>query len=689
MKQLTNLQIEKLLENYILNLKTKIYTTIPKPINKKNKLAGIVVILIIIFSNILICPFSLAITNEENIQAEEKLFQIKANLVIDKLAEEKVVPIKGDIEKYIFPAVIGHLAKNKNDIWAKNQLEILTNKLEANFYTNRDAFASPGITRILYLYSNNPIIKQATKNYLVYINPQKSTKKNYNFWTTGGTENFVNMLNTSRYLLASLGVNQGKKIFLDKKLKAEKWLNYQARKIYEVGTAEWDSSSYTAYNLIGWLNIYDFTEDPKIKKIAQAVLDYYSATMALKYSHGIYGGAEQRGGGANSSFSSITDYINWLWFSTYIPESKNFFQWPSYLPVVYPATSTYRPPIEAIMLARKKDNYDEYYRNAKANYDVKKVENPEFFYIGNSYTLGSVISTSGEQLVNWKLVSFGDSSDKNSQIVTGGNSCYKSEFNGVGKTIFDTYFQDKNILFQLTYIPSGINNKIHRQNLRNWIKSILEAIKCGNSCQFILQNKLNALISPEIYPLSDKDKNPISNYLSFPDEIILDNHEDRIYFTEINNTYLAIYPISQNTIISLNKDKNNSRLILKNQQKLGKVTGFIIEVGEKINYPNFNHFKDQIINTTEIDKSKISQGIVEYLTSDNRKIKIKYIADNFLPNVWINNEFLKLEPRLYKIYEGESLKMSNYILTLKSKTSTYEINYQGNIPKFNRKLNNS
>lgn len=651
-------------------------------------MSKIIIIIVIVLSNFLISPFSLAISTETTIKQEEILFKTKANLVIDRMAEETAVPTQGDIEKYVFPQIIAHLAKDQNDEWARINLEKFTSKLEENFYTNRDAFASPGITRILYLYADNSFVQKSRENYLNYINPEKVTKKNYNFWTTGGTENFVNMLRTSGYLLADLGINQGKNVFIKEKNNLENWINDQAKKIYEVGTAEWDSSTYTTFNLIGWLNLYDFAEDSNIKKIAQAVLDYYSAAMALKYSYGIHGGAEQRGGGANSSFNSIIDYLNWLWFSKYIPEDKNFFKWPGYLPIIHAATSTYRPPIEAIILARKENNYDEYYRNAKANYDVKKVENPEFFYIADNYTLGTVISASGEQLVNWKLVTFDRDNELNSRIVTGGNSYYQDDFNGVGKTIFDTYFQDKNILIQLTYIPDNVAKKIHRQHLYNWLKSILNFVKCGNSCQYILQNKLNNLISPEIYPIANQGKNPVSNYLSFPAEVDLINYQDKIYFAELNqDVYLAIYPINKNfnnIEKLLNRNRNKSRLILKNNEKLGYLVGFIVEVGEKTSDQNFDNFKTKIINKTKPNTNLTKKGIIEYITSDGRKIKLEYQVNNFLPKVWINQQKLNLKPQLYKIYDGKSLTVKNFVLILKSPESVYEINYQGNSPKFKR-----
>lgn len=640
-----------------------------------------IIVLIIILSNLLVCSPIWALAKNNIVPEEEKLFQIKANLLINNLANLTQIPAKGDIEKYVWPQVIAHLAKNQNDDWAKKQLKKFTNKSEKNFYTNRDAFASPGITRLLYLYPNNPTIKQSQKKYLEYINPNKSQKKNYNFWVTGGTENFVNMLRTSGYLLADLAVKQGDTNFLVERNKKAQWILNKVKKTYEVGAAEWDSSTYTTYNLIGWLNLYDFADDPLIKNAAQAMLDYYSATIALKYSHGVYGGAEQRGGAANSSFNSITDYLAWLWFSNYIPPQKDFFKWSAYLPTIHAATSTYRPPLEAIILARKANNSNEYYRNYKSNYDLAALEFPEFFYLGNNYTLGSVIAPRSEQLVNWKLVAFSPSKEDESLVITGGNSYYQKKFNGEGKTIFDTYFQAKNILIQLTYLPPNLKQEINRQNLRNWLNSLITQIKCGNTCQFALKNKLNKIINHQVYPISrSKEKNLLSNYLSLPNQTLI-NQQTGIYFVQVNNIHLAITPLNQKVTITKGNLQKIPRFILENQGELGEVIGFIIEIGEN----NFADFQKEIINRTQVNINQAKIPIIQYTASDGRNITIQPRLNNFLPYVTINNKLIDFKAGNNYLYNGKSLTVKDYILKLTSPQSIYEINYQGNKPIFSRK----
>jgi hypothetical protein len=160
---------------------------------------------------------------------------------------------------------------------------------------------------------------------------------------------------------------------------------------------------------------------------------------------------------------------------------------------------------------------------------LNKLEVPEFFHLGNDYTLGSAIAHNGEQIVNWKLVSFAKE-NYNPAVITGANSLYNKGKSGVGETEFDYYLQDKNVLFQLTYLPKELNLYFQRQKLRNFINHIINFIKCGNSCQSILQGKLQKLIPEKNYPLKyDQRKYQIINYISYPDYLKI-VQENNIYF---------------------------------------------------------------------------------------------------------------------------------------------------------------
>jgi hypothetical protein len=462
----------------------------------------------------------------------------------------------------------------------------------------------------------------------------------------------------------------------------KKWVLSKSKKTYQVGISEWDSSTYTPFNLIGWLNLYDFAEDKKVKNAAQAMLDYYASMMALKYTHGVYGGAEQRGGGALASFQSYADYLSWLWFSDYIPKNSSFFQWPSYIQTIYAATSSYRPPQEAVALASKKSDQKAYYKNAKAYYHLERLEIPEFFYINRTYTLGTALLSKGDQSINWKLVSYPEK-EKNTGVVTGGNSIDNSDRNGVGKTIFDKYIQQENILIQMTYVPAQLKSDFYRQKLRNLLKHFIKINPCGNSCRFLLEQKLERLIPLAVYPVKNSnDDYWTGNYISYPQGAET-KVKDGKYFLRLNKTYLAISPFP-NQKISHQVATEKNRQYIENQVPLGKLAGFIMEVGNQYEQKSFVEFQDLIAKKTHLDTSKINSGKITYRSADGTLIDVDYQFQKTLPDWSVNNNPINLNSLIHKLYDGPQLQISNRILRIEGPDTTYEVDYQGAIPIFKR-----
>ncbi len=621
-----------------------------------------------------------------SVETEEKLFQSKAQLVKKTLAERLDFPSKGDLGKYIFPILIAYRYQYPTAAWRSEylrQFEIISKKNSNDFYTNSDAFAAPGLTRLLYLYPDDPTVKKLQDNYMNFLFPAVLPSDRYNFWESGGTENFVNMLRTSGYLLAQKGINLNLPHAKQRLEEKTDWLNYKARHTYLRGVAEWDSSTYTIYNLIGWLNLYDFAEDENIKNVAKAVLDYYASAIALKYTYGVYGGGEQRGGGAIPSFNSHPDYLGWLWFSQYIPESSSFFKWPSYLQLIHPATSSYRPPKEAILLARKKSNQESYYQNVKGNYGLSKLLYPEVFYIGKTYTLGTVFVPAGGQVINWKLVSYPQPS--NTALVLTGSNSYDSKINqrnGVGKTNFDRYVQHRNILAQMTYVPQDVESDFKKQKFRSFLSNTIKKIACGNTCRYILQNKLNDFIPLVNYPVKkNRGKYQISNYISYPKETKIIQKQDR-YFLELNETYVAIYPFisqeSKSNKISLASTKQ--RNYLEVTAPLGTLAGFMVEVGNKLEHQSFEQFQNKILANSKLDLSQSKQGKLNYIDAQGNKLTIDYQFSQSQATWKVNNK--KINFNYAKLYQGDNFKIENQILQIKSQDSIYQIDYRSKIPIF-------
>jgi hypothetical protein len=618
-----------------------------------------------------------------NGEKEEALWQQKSQLVINHLADNYILPQSGDRGKYVMPSLIAYRWRYKNKNWQPQQwqqLQLLASKKPEDFYTNSDAFNAPGITRLLYLFPQDRSLQQVEKQYFQYLFPPQTKVKKYSFWRSGGTENFVNMLRTSGYLLAQKAIPLKSPQAQQRLVEKEKWLRYKAQKIYQTGTAEWDSSSYTIFNLIGWLNVYDFAENAEIKAIARAVLDYYASAIALKYTYGVYGGAEQRGGSAMSSFNSYTDYLGWFWFSEYLPEAKTFFHWPQYIQLIHPATSSYRPPQEAIALARKQNLTTSIYQNAKAKYNLAKLEIPEYFYIGKTYTLGTALVDRGEQIVNWKLVSYPQESEQ-ALVVTGSNSYGKNNpKNGMGKTVFDRYLQHENILVQMSYVPQEVKSKLRNQKLREFIVNSIDKIPCGNTCQYLLTTKINRAIPPITYPvIKKKNQYYVANYLSFPQGTKIIARQG-IYFVRLNETYLAIFPFPQQS--NLQPQVQGNRIYLEITAPLDNLAGFLIEVGDRINNQSFTEFQNSITQKAKLDLKQLDWEKVRYQTTSDRQLLIDYAKDRLQATLKIDNQEVMFKP-LY-LYQGDNLQLKKQILRLEDNESIYQVNFQNSKPVFSR-----
>jgi len=127
-----------------------------------------------------------------------------------------------------------------------------------------------------------------------------------------------------------------------------------ARSTYDQGFGEWDSSIYYPYVVSCWLGMNEYADDPDVRSAAPAVLDWTAATVALRTSNGVFGGAEQRGAGLQGSGRSNLDHLAWLWWGGLpggrAPEGHG----SDYGQLVYAATSHYRSPPPVVNLALKR-----------------------------------------------------------------------------------------------------------------------------------------------------------------------------------------------------------------------------------------------------------------------------------------------------------------------------------------------
>ena len=388
--------------------------------------------------------------------AEEDGFTVRRALLLDQVADHYKPTDYHDRGKYSFPVVVARMEKyGTEDQRASGYIEEYASDKYGFFH-----FPFVGLARILGRFPEAGAVVRNREDFLrriLFHDPGF----HYNALTGEGTENHVAMSRTSGYLFAEEAM-----IYPDLapraaewKTELKPWLLDWSRRIYRYGTGEWDSGIYTAYNLIGWLNLHDFAKDPEIRAAARAVLDYYAANIALKYTQGIYSGPESRGATVyGPDPRSATEYLGWLWFGPDAPETgKDFFARSEYIQAVHAATSAYRPPPALRALGRKAVPTPANYRLAKPDYLLTvKGESQEAYVIEKSFTVGTVQtpyggwSNASYGVVNWKAVLMDPASEP---AIVWGNGGMKSTSHGRGRNPFDQFLQYGSTVVQMTRVP--------------------------------------------------------------------------------------------------------------------------------------------------------------------------------------------------------------------------------------------
>ncbi len=395
-------------------------------------------------------------------------FAARAALLIDQVADNYTPPgtpaypgVAGgsvpDPGKYGWPKTVARLAKygpadaNANT-WISNAATI-----------NTFHFYFPGLAKTLLAWPTAPQVADKLPTYLQrLIDSTHCSTKNYNIWTGEGTENHINMSRPAGYLLATLALAKGispsgsEPTAATRQSQMKDWVMNWSKLTLAMGTGEWDSDQYVAYSVQGFAVLYDYAADPEVKDAARAVLDFYAATLALKYTQGQLAGGKQRGV-ANLNGVSATDYLCWLWFA----ETTAAPTWTGneYLPALLVATSSYRPPALAVQLARRQLARGVEYRNSKPSYLMTRPsETREICYIGPRYTLASVFDPLGGwtnaswAVVTWKGVV------QNSAGAAGalyGNGGQKSTSHARGRNPYDQFVQHRNVLIQMVRVPDN------------------------------------------------------------------------------------------------------------------------------------------------------------------------------------------------------------------------------------------
>ncbi len=362
----------------------------------------------------------------------------------------------GDPHKYLFPVICAKLWRDPSDPVAWEMARFLrdVDKEKARGDRGLYHFAAIGLTRLQFGFEKS--LPEDVRDWYA-----ENAGGNLAKFRPGGTENHGMMSRTSGYVFAErFQKERGGPPETDHLAYFRAFLERECRKLYTIGMGEWDSSTYVAFSLSGWMNVYDFAQDPGAREMAKAALDWYASMMALKQFHGVHAGCEARGF-ANRPVETQTDIIAWLWWGT-APEG---FQ-PDLVTrkggryAVIAALSGYRPPAELTALARKELKLPFQARMSKPSYYGYSEDNvsQEILWSDSGVQMSTLYDptpgnrTTGTiwpQTTMFKLAVLAPGDVK----VLGIGNGYHKHFPVEGRSAFDQFHQEKGAAINLCYLP--------------------------------------------------------------------------------------------------------------------------------------------------------------------------------------------------------------------------------------------
>ena len=365
---------------------------------------------------------------------DEQGFQIRRQALIAALATHDLGKWRrgyfsgGDPGKYLPNAAMARLLENPEDAQARQFMnDERSPKEHYHFAALNWARFLPIFGAILTPATRQALAQNAAR-YDAYLQPI-------------GTENHKTMNLCAaavlpHYLEGGRLANKSRQDALS--LAKEKLRSY-VKGLYAAGQGEWDSPTYHMFTLHGLLAIYDFSQDPEMRSIAAAALDWLTAAYALKFREGIFCGPNQRGY-YDRPWSSIADQTGWLWWGGEAqPHDLERF-----LYAIHPATSSWRPNAVLTRIATKQiPNLPITQINTKPNYyfgqNIPAVpgQHLETLHLSHDFTLGSIREGFGGQMTRWQLV--GGHPSAGAVAITGGHP-RKSDH--TGKKLDELTFRD-------------------------------------------------------------------------------------------------------------------------------------------------------------------------------------------------------------------------------------------------------
>lgn len=497
------------------------------------------------------------------------------------------------------------------------------------------------------------------------------------------TDNLRAMREIAVYLMAEETGNETVRQLYKQKI--ERYV----RSLYHIGMGEWDSTTYHGHTFAAYLNLYDFARDPEVKLLSKAALDWLSASAAVKYYRGGFGGPSKRDpAGSNRVFRSDSARLFWLYFGD-APQPNPDPEVDS----IHAITSAYRPPQAVVALAHKRFPRPVELLSTKPIYENWKPgadEKPAYWettYFGRTYQMGSVVAAfSDRDVAPFKLLASNAQRGVDYFVANIGKDWVKP-----GKNPGDQIGQFRNLLIWLRpaseeaflfQLPRSAKTEVAGCDAASG-KGVKEPSRKGKasldqSTSTSNVAKLPATQSPPsnlpettsrvraIAPPKSKPKNSTT-----PAQCT--------WFIKLEETWLAVYPINLQPYTSVTipekrfADEYRDEVTLKAMTIPGKQAGFALEVGELGTHGSYAAFKQAVMSRSQLQTKGLVNGSVQLVGMTGDRLRLTHNSHNDLPIVSRNGDRYDWQKSLdlYKPTEG------NFPISLGWKTGNLRIEAGG------------
>ena len=447
----------------------------------------------------------------------------------------------------------------------------------------------------------------------------------------GDTENHWVMYHVALYLVSQAFPNEDGSEWYNGKSSTENfedakgWLNFWMKTTTTIGQGEFDSPAYIVFYITPLYMLYQFAQDPVMKKKAEMMLDWLLADFYIDYYDCAYTGSHSRiyqdnvFAKRNSLSSSLSAFLIGD-RPLFYPDGKPFVL--QYNSPVYAMSDYIMPEIIYKIAMDKSVSYEnkemKRSRNRIRYYDEKNPVVAKYNYLTKNYALGSIQHGVTEQILqhtwslNWKAKRNNEITtfftiqpyyhaddmaslfpDFKKMMVAGVVSSkiqYDKEFKVIGSSPFEKLFQYKNTLIGLYDLTS--ERVIYKQYNAFFPKDIISIEEDPSGWIFCEANSVYFAFFPFKPYTWSKDEG-----------VVATQEEEKLPY---------IPPNSAN-------DKNIRTLTSRDQKN-----GFILEVKGIDEVKSFEDFKSKI-KKNKIERANFDKTMkVSYTNLDGQKLEFSY-----------------------------------------------------------------